>query len=129
MCRNIPAAPAYGLYISQLIRYSRNGDFYQGFINKGFLLTRKLLNQGFLLARKILNQGFLLVNWKLSLRHFSSRPIDLVNRYICVTNDHSYFPFIVVTISSFFLFYDLLPDLYQKHNLLGAFSETVKAYT
>ena len=28
-CSNIPAAPAYGVYISQLIRYSRACEFYQ----------------------------------------------------------------------------------------------------
>jgi hypothetical protein len=44
---NIPAAPAYGVYISQLIRYSRACGFYQDLIDKWLLLIRKLLNQGF----------------------------------------------------------------------------------
>jgi hypothetical protein len=46
ICSNIPAAPAYGVYISQMIRYS-----YQDFLDRGLLLTRKLLNQGFLLVK------------------------------------------------------------------------------
>jgi len=46
-----PAAPAYGVYISQLIRYSRACGFHQDFLDKGLLLTRKLLNQGFLLVK------------------------------------------------------------------------------
>jgi hypothetical protein len=46
ICSNIPAAPAYGVYISQMIRYS-----YQDFLDRGLQLTRKLLNQGFLLAK------------------------------------------------------------------------------
>ena len=45
---NIPAAPAYGVYISQLIRYSRACGSYHDFLDRGLLLTRKLLNQGFL---------------------------------------------------------------------------------
>jgi hypothetical protein len=51
ICSNIPAAPAYGVYISQLIRYSRACDSYQDFLDTGLLLRRKLLNQGFLLVK------------------------------------------------------------------------------
>ena len=47
ICINIPASPAYGVYISQLIRYSRACGSYQDFLDRGLLLTRKLLNQGF----------------------------------------------------------------------------------
>jgi hypothetical protein len=50
ICSNIPAAPAYGVYISQLIWYSRACGSYQDFLDRGLLLTRKLLNQGFLLV-------------------------------------------------------------------------------
>ena len=49
ICSNIPAAPAY--YISQLIRYSRACGSYQHFLDRGLLLTRKLLNQGLLLVK------------------------------------------------------------------------------
>ena len=51
ICSNISAARAYGVYISQLIRYSRGYGSYQDFLDKGLLLTRKLLNQGFLLVK------------------------------------------------------------------------------
>ena len=51
ICSNIPAVPAYGVYISQLIRYSRACGSYQDFLDRGWLLTRKLLNQGFLLVK------------------------------------------------------------------------------
>jgi hypothetical protein len=50
ICSNIPGAPAYGVYISQLIRYSRAWGTYLDFLNIGLLLARKLLNQGFLLV-------------------------------------------------------------------------------
>ena len=37
---NITAAPAYGVYISQLIRYSRACISYHDFLDRGLLLTR-----------------------------------------------------------------------------------------
>jgi hypothetical protein len=67
ICSNISAAPAYGVYLSQLIRYSRACSSYQ---------DRRLL-----LTRKLLNQGFLLVKLKSSLRKFYGRHHDLVDRY------------------------------------------------
>jgi hypothetical protein len=70
ICSNIPGAPAYGVYIYQLIRYSRACGSYQDFLDRGLLLTRKLLNQ-----------GFLLVKLKSSLRKFYGRHHDLVDRY------------------------------------------------
>jgi hypothetical protein len=51
ICSNIPAAPVYGLYISQLIRYSRACGSCQDFLDRGLLPTRKILNQGFLLVK------------------------------------------------------------------------------
>ena len=42
---NIPAASAYGIYISQLIIYCRACGCYHDFPDRGLLLTRKLLNQ------------------------------------------------------------------------------------
>ena len=44
ICSNIPTTPVYGVYISQLIRYSRACGSYQDFLDRGLLLTRKLLN-------------------------------------------------------------------------------------
>jgi hypothetical protein len=66
----IPAAPAYGVYISLMIWYSRACGSYQNFLDRGWLLTRKLLNQ-----------GFFLVKLKSSLRKFYGRHHDLVDRY------------------------------------------------
>jgi hypothetical protein len=47
LCSNIPLSPAYGVYISQLIRYARacfaNEDFSKG----GKLLTKKLMLQDY----------------------------------------------------------------------------------
>jgi hypothetical protein len=70
ICCNIPVVPAYGVYISQLLWYSRACGSYQDFLDKGLLPTRKLLNQ-----------GFLLVKLKSSLRKFYGRHQYLVDRY------------------------------------------------
>lgn len=45
---NIPANPAYGVYISQLIRYSRACAHYADFLKRANLLTIRLPNQGYL---------------------------------------------------------------------------------
>jgi hypothetical protein len=63
-------APAYGVYLSRLIQYSRACGTYHDFLDRGLLLTRKLLNQ-----------WFLLVKLKSSLGMFYDRHHDLVNRY------------------------------------------------
>jgi hypothetical protein len=69
ICSNIPAARASGVYISQMIRYSRACGSYQDFLDRGLLLTSKLLNQWFLLLKLK------------SSRKFYSRHHDLVERY------------------------------------------------
>ena len=42
ICSNIPAAPAYEVYISQFIRYSIVCDSSHYLLNRDVLLTRKL---------------------------------------------------------------------------------------
>ena len=44
---NIPSAPVYGVYISQLIRYARACSNYQDFMERGKMLISKLLSQGY----------------------------------------------------------------------------------
>ena len=45
ICSNFSTAPAYGVYISQMIRYSGACCSYQDFLDRGLRLTWKLLNQ------------------------------------------------------------------------------------
>jgi hypothetical protein len=93
ICSNIPAAPAYCVYLSQLIRYSRARGYYKDFLDRGLLLTRQLLNQ-----------GFLLIKLKASLRKFYGRQHERLAWLlwnICVTNDHGYVPLVVNTSRSF----------------------------
>ena len=83
----------YGVYSSQLIRYSRACGSYQDLLDRGLLLTRKLLSQ-----------GFLLVNLKSSLRKFYGRHHEWLGWSlwnICVTNDHGYVPLVVNKSRSF----------------------------
>ena len=47
ICSNIPQSPAYGVFISQLIRYARASTLYPDFLTRSRLLTSKLLNQGY----------------------------------------------------------------------------------
>ena len=70
ICNNIPVARAYGAYISHLLRYSGACGSYHDFLDRGLLLTGKLLNQ-----------WFLVVKLKSSLRKFYCSHHDLVNRY------------------------------------------------
>jgi hypothetical protein len=47
MCSNIPASPAYGVYISQLIRYTRASSNYSDFLKCHLHLRNMLLDQGY----------------------------------------------------------------------------------
>jgi len=91
ICSNIPAAPSYGVYIVQLIRYSRACGSYQDFLDRGLLLTTKLLSQ-----------GLLLIKLKSSLRKFYGATMIwlTIMEYTC-PNDHGYVPLIVSTSRSF----------------------------
>ena len=51
LCSNIPSAPAYGVYVSQLIRYSRACGEYNDFLDRATRLTSKLLTQGYVAPR------------------------------------------------------------------------------
>ena len=42
---NIPSAPAYVVYVSQLIRYGRACSNYQDFMERGKVFTTRLLSQ------------------------------------------------------------------------------------
>ena len=70
LIRHSSSTCIWSIYISQLIRYARACGSYQDFLDRGLLLTRKLLNQ-----------GFLFVKLKSSLRKFYGPHHDLVDRY------------------------------------------------
>ena len=47
LCGNVPKRQSYGVFLSQVIRFSRVCMKYQCFINECRTLTRKLLRQGY----------------------------------------------------------------------------------
>ena len=47
LCSNIPTKPAYGVYISQLIRIGRICDSFKDFTDRHYKLTTRLIQQGF----------------------------------------------------------------------------------
>ena len=53
MCSNILASPAYGVYISQLIRYARASSNYSDFLKRHLYLRNRLLDQGYKKIRLI----------------------------------------------------------------------------
>ena len=67
---NIPSASAYGVYVSQLIRYARACSNYQDLMERGKVLTTKLLNQGYQKTKLVA-----------TLKTFYGRHHDLVNHY------------------------------------------------
>ena len=67
---NIPSTPAYGVFISQLIRYARACSSYECFILRAARLPFKLLRQGYVMERL-----------KSSLRKFYGRYGDLIKHY------------------------------------------------
>ena len=48
---NIPSSPAYGVFISQLIRYARASSSYECFILRAMRLSNKLLGHGYVKER------------------------------------------------------------------------------
>ena len=67
---NIPSSPAYGVFISQLIRYARACSSYECFILRAARLSSKLLRQEYVMERL-----------KSSLRKFYGRYGDLIKHY------------------------------------------------
>jgi hypothetical protein len=47
MCSNIPASPAYGVYISQFIRYARASSNYSDFLERHLYLRNRLMDQAY----------------------------------------------------------------------------------
>jgi hypothetical protein len=60
MCSNIPATPAYGAYISQLIRYARASSNYSDFLKRHLHLRNRLLDGAYINGRNSANLELLI---------------------------------------------------------------------
>ena len=67
---NIPQSATFGVYVSQLIRYTRASSAYSDFLVRSRLLTGKLLGQGY-------NRFKLITTFK----RFYGRHYDLIGKY------------------------------------------------
>ena len=67
---NIPSSPLYGVYISQLIRYTRCCSYYDDFRYRQKLLVDRLLSQGYKVKRL-----------RNSFKKFYGRYPDLIGKY------------------------------------------------
>ena len=67
---NIPSSTAFGVFISQLIRYARANSSYESFIPRAVRRSNKLLGQGY--VKELLRS---------SLRNFYGRYGDLIKQY------------------------------------------------
>ena len=67
---NIPASPAYGVFISELIRYARASTAYTDFLTRSRILTAKLLQQDYQRPRL-----------QMALRKFCGRYQDIFSPY------------------------------------------------
>ena len=73
---NIPESPAYGVFVSQLIRYARVCSKYEDFLFRGSVLVSKFLQQGYS-SRK----------HQTTFRKFYGRHIDSVHKFdTCVAH-------------------------------------------
>ena len=114
---NIPSSPAYGVFISQLIRYDPACSSYECFILRAMRLSSKLLNQGCLVE-----------HLASSFRKFYGRYADLIQQYE-VTFSRMLNDILTLTNSdfpndqTFHQFHDLYSELYF-HRILSGFHGT-----
>ena len=83
---NIPEAPAYGVFVSQLIRYARANTFYHDFVHRCRQLVTRLVLQGYTSAKLISTFGKfyghhrdLLMKYDIPMSHMASDMFDSEN--------------------------------------------------
>ena len=77
MDSNIPSKPAYGVYISQLVRIGRICDSYKSFFTRHHQLTCGLVKQGFLYDKLVT-----------SFKGFCSRYPDIFSKFAVSIRKH-----------------------------------------
>jgi hypothetical protein len=79
MCSNIPASPAYGVYISQLIRYATASSTYSDFLKHHLYLRNRLLDQGYNKIRLILSLKKLIFRYQDIIEIYSVSAETIIN--------------------------------------------------
>ena len=79
MCSNIPASPAYGVYISQLIGYERTSNNYSDFLKRHLHLRNRLLDQGCKKIRLIRSLRKLIFRYKDLVEIYSVSAETIIN--------------------------------------------------
>ena len=74
---NIPSGPAYGVYISQLVRIGRICSDYSDFALRHYKLTERLINQGYRYSS--LCRAF---------HKFAKKDLQIITKYNCTTRKH-----------------------------------------
>ena len=74
---NIPSRPAYGVYISQLVRIGRICSDYLDFTLRHFKLTERLVHQGYRYS-----------DLCMSFYKFAKRHAQIMNKYSCSIRKH-----------------------------------------
>ena len=98
LCRNILFTSRIEIYFIFYIHKSS----YWSFLTSTYYNYNDFLDREWLLTRKILIKGFLMLMLKSSLRKFSSHHYVLVDRHrMSMSHIHEYVPFVVITIWSF----------------------------
>ena len=77
MSSNIPSKPAYGVYISQLVRIGRICSSFVQFRDRHYRLTAKLIAQGFWYSRLCV-----------AFKKFSRSHASIFTKYKCSVRKH-----------------------------------------
>ena len=115
MSSNIPSAPAYGVYASQLVRYARCCSSYSDFLICHRALEKRLLSQGYEVNR--LSNTF---------KKFYGRHTDLVGQY----KKMSAKCLLILSVEMIFILMDLpMAKLIKLAKMAGVMHEADHAYS
>ena len=89
---NIPTAPAYGTYISQLIRYSRACHNYDSFSSRHSMLAQRLFDQGFS-ARQLMSTFYKFMGrYPEPASKFNKSPLSMICDSVPIAQSYHTFP-------------------------------------
>jgi hypothetical protein len=95
LCGNIPPAPVYWVYISQLVRYSRACGVYCDFLDRAQLLTDKLMRQGYVAKR--LKSSLLKFLWFRDSHLLCMFLVFVLSFCLCLCSSARFFRFLGLT--------------------------------